>query len=368
MKKIAHFIDSTDPGGAETIVIEICKSIRRYGFESEIYHFGNSWVEERCKEFNIPSFVVPGHRFYKSIKTIPIFSIIFARFLRSHKVEILHSHLFGSITGACLAAYISNIPHIGTIHDIYTMEERGKRIYLLKISSALGTQLVTVSQQMNNYLKGLARFRNGSLQTIENGVDIEKFNLPVNKKLYSELNLHPDDIMLICVGRLEKIKGHDVLIQAFSKIKQESNVKLLIVGDGSYRTDIEKSIIEKGLQNRIRILGHRNDIPELLKLSNCFVLASRSEGLSCSIIEAMAAGLPVIATDVGGNAELVKDGENGYLVQSGNPEALAAKLQILIDNKSIREKCRDISLRLVHEKFSLDTMLTKYIIKYNEML
>lgn len=368
MKKIAHFIDSSDPGGAETIVIDICKSISQYGFESEIYHFGNSWLEKKCKEFNISNVIVPWHKLYKSIKTIPIFSITFARFLRKNKVDILHSHLFGSITGACLSTYLSNTPHIGTLHDVYTIEERRKRIYLLKMATLLGTRLITVSQQMRSYLNDLGRFRNGAMQTIVNGVDIEKFSKPVNKKLYSELHVNPEDIVFICVGRLEKIKGHDILIQAFSNIKPASNVKLLIVGDGPCRKEIENDIAKAGLQNNVIMLGHRDDIPELLKLSDCFVLASHSEGLSCSIIEAMAVGLPILATDVGGNCELVKDGENGYLVSCENSNALASKMQALINDEVKRKQFGKVSLRLAEEGFSLNTMIAKYINNYNEML
>lgn len=368
MKKIAHFIDSSDPGGAETIVIDMCKSIRPYGFDSEVYHFGNSWLEEKCKEFDIPNLVVPWHKLYKSIKTIPIFSIAFARFLRSNKVDILHSHLFGSITGACLSTYLSNTPHIGTLHDVYTIEERRKRIYLLKIASLLGTRLITVSQQMKNYLNDLGRFRNGAMQTIVNGVDIEKFSIPVNKKLCSELHINPEDIVFLCVGRLEKIKGHDTLIQAFSKIKPASNVKLLIVGDGPCRKEIENDIAKDGLQNNVIMLGHRDDIPELLKLSDCFVLASHSEGLSCSIIEAMAAGLSVITTDVGGNSELVKDGENGYLVPHDNPLELSVKIGALINNAAKRKQFGKASLKFAEKSFSLNTMIEKYVNNYNEMI
>lgn len=368
MKKVAHFIDSNDPGGAETLVIEICRNINRYGFEPEVYHFGNSWLQERCKEFNIPSIVVPGKRFYKSIKTIPIFSVIFARFLRRNKVDILHSHLFGSITGACIASYLSNTPHIGTLHDIYTIEERRTRIYFLKVASILGVQLITVSQQMRNYLNKLGKFSNGTLQTIANGVDIEKFNTPVNKNLYLELHLNSDDIIFICVGRLEKIKGQDILIDAFSKLKPAHNVKLLIVGDGAYRREIEERIAEKGLADCVKILGQRNDIPALLKISHCFVLSSRSEGLSCSIIEAMAAGLPVIATDVGGNNELIRDGENGYLVPSEDSNALAVQMQVLIDNEAIRNEFGKASLSLANEMFSVSAMLKKYVNNYNVLI
>jgi glycosyltransferase involved in cell wall biosynthesis len=368
MPKVAHFIDSHDPGGAETIVIEICRKIEKNGYTPVVFHFGNPWLEDKCREYGIPSLFVPGHRLFKSSTTIPFFSAVFAKFLRTQRVDILHSHLFGPVTGACFATYLARIPHIGTLHDIYTIEEKKKRIRYIRLSSFLGTTLVTVSHQMNRYLTNLGRFHNGTLQTIVNGVDIDRFNVSVSRNHYSELDLGPDDIVFACVGRLEQIKGHDVLIKAFSAMKPMHHVKLLIVGDGPIRKDIERQIQEKGLQNNVRMLGQRNDIPALLNLSDCFVLSSRSEGLSCSIIEAMASGLPVIATDVGGNSELVTDEVNGYLVPSENPDALSTRLQVIINDSLKRKKFAEMSLNRAREHYSLDGMLEKYVDNYNKMI
>jgi len=322
MPKVAHFIDSHDPGGAESIVVEICRNIGKYGYTPAVYHFGNPWLEEKCREYTIPAILVPDYKLYTSSITIPLFTISFIRFLKTQHVDILHSHLFGAITSACFAAYLAGIPHIGTLHDIYTIEEKKSRIRYLRLSSLLGTRLVTVSRQMREYLSSLGKFNERTLQTIVNGVDIDKFSVSVSREQYPDLQLNTSDFVFICVGRLEEIKGHDILLKAFNGIMPREHVKLLIVGEGPCRNEMEQYIAEAGLQNNIRMLGQRNDIPSLLNLSDCFVLASRSEGLSCSIIEAMAAGLPVIATDVGGNCELVTNAVNGYLVQPENVEEL----------------------------------------------
>ena len=145
-------------------------------------------------------------------------------------------------------------------------------------------------------------------------------------------------------------------------------MKLLIVGEGPCRQEIEQLIDEEGMQNNIKVLGQRNDIPFLLNLSDCFVLSSRSEGLSCSIIEAMAAGLPVVATDVGGNSELVANGINGYLVPPDDFDALSMRLQSVINDASLRIKFGQMSLRRVREHYSLDIMINKYANHYKEMI
>ena len=109
MKRIAQFIDSEDPGGAEVLVVKICEQLKRRGLELEVLHFGNEWLKKKCEQANIPAFVVPCYQYYKSIETIPFFSINFARYLKGRRIDILHSHLFGSITGAEIAISSSRI-------------------------------------------------------------------------------------------------------------------------------------------------------------------------------------------------------------------------------------------------------------------
>lgn len=368
MPKVAHFIDSHDPGGAETLVVEICRKIEAQGYTPEVYHFGNPWLEEKCREYDIPSFFVPGHKWYKSAVTLPLFVPVFARFLKQRRVDILHSHLFGPVTGACFSAYLAGIPHIGTLHDIYTIEEKKRRIRYVQLSSLFGTRLVTVSRQMKTYLTRLGTFDDAALQTIVNGMDLDKFNLCCSREQHPELGLGPDDVVLICVGRLEKIKGHDVLLQAFGRMQPGKHAKLLIVGDGPCRQELERQIIEEGLQQNVRMLGQRNDIPDLLNLCDCFVLSSRSEGLSCSIIEAMAAGLPVIATDVGGNSELVVHGENGYIVPPDHAVILSLRLQSIIDDSARRRKFGEMSLQFARGRYSLEAMIGKYADSYDAMI
>ncbi len=368
MKKVAHFIDSNVLGGAEVLLIEICKRLRNYDLQPEVFHFGHPWLTKRCDEFGIPSVLVPGYKSYKSIRTIPIFGAIFTRFLKQRNITILHSHLVDPITAASLAAFLSGTSHIGTLHDTHTIEEKRSKIRLLQIAALLGTRLITVSKNVERFLQTTAKFPTGTFQTILNGVDVAKFRRAKRQETRDNLQLSSNDIIFICVGRLVDIKGHDVLIEAFSMIKSSSPVKLLIVGDGPRRQSIENLIAKKKMSADIKVLGLREDVPELLNLSDCFVLSSHSEGLSCSIIEAMAAGLPVVATDVGGNRELVRDGRSGYLIPPNDPMAFAEKLRLLIEDKARRKQFGHISLEIAQEKYSIDTMVTRYVEIYRAMI
>jgi glycosyltransferase involved in cell wall biosynthesis len=368
MPKIAHFIDSHDPGGAESVVIDLCRSIGPYGYSAEVYHFGNPWLERRCEELGIPAVYVPGHRFYKSAATIPLFTAGFSRFLRERHVDLLHSHLFGPVSSACYSAFIARIPHVGTLHDVYTVDEKKSRIRYLTASHRFGTRLVAVSRQMKTYFDVLGNYREGVVQTIVNGVDIDRYQCGESENRRAELQITGDTIVFICVGRLEKIKGHADLITAFGQLTFGHEVLLLIVGEGPCREELERQIDHVGLNGRVKLLGHRDDVPVLLNTADCFVLSSYSEGLSCSIIEAMASGLPVIATNVGGNRELVQEDVNGFLVPPHAPNALLERLKSIVADAQLRARLGRASLSRAREEYSLRTMVREYSALYDRMI
>lgn len=358
MRKVAHFIDSDDPGGAETLIIELSKGSRAFGLSPEVFHFGNPWLEEMCRRNGIPCLRAPCHSLYSSAKTIPLFAIAFSRFLRARRIDILHSHLFAPIVGACASAFLNRIPHIGTLHDIYTIEEKRSRVKHLRLASALGTRLVAVSDGMRRRIEELG-FPAGRIRVITNGADIDRFQGSGDNALRSKLGISPDETILVCVGRLAGIKRHDVLIEAASKLGPLP-YRLLLAGDGPERQRLEGLVSRLGLGSRVMFLGQRDDIPEILKASDAFVLSSDSEGLSCSIVEALSAGLPVIATDVGGNPELVEDGITGFLAPPGDPARLAEALVKVIKDPALGKRLGRAALAKARESLSIQTMLNEY--------
>lgn len=368
--KVAHFIDNTvSVGGAEVLVIELCRNLKRYHIDTEVLHFSHPWLERKCDEYQISSVVLPGHRYYKSIKTIPFFTIGFQKYLKKSNIDILHSHLLDSITGACFGAFLSHTPHIGTLHDIHALEEKPAKLWLLQLAASLGTKIITVSENLEDFIQKHVIFFKGAYKTIYNGVDTDKFISSTNYShgLRKSLTITEKDFVFICVGRLAEIKGHEVLIEAFSKLNLKDNVKLLIVGDGPRLDFIRDQISFFKLDRNVKMLGLRQDIPDLLNISDCFVLSSHSEGLSCSIIEAMAAGIPAVVTDVGGNCELVENNKTGYLVPPNNPDAMAEKLKDIIENKTKREKMAVVARKIAYEKFSMDSMVKKYKAVYEKV-
>ena len=364
--KIAHFIDSDDPGGAETLVIELCTRLNRDGFDTQVWHFGNQWIQEKCEERKIPCLRVPGHRFYKSIVTLPLFVLLFVYFIVRSRIDLLHSHLTDSVIAGSAAAFLCRVPHVGTLHDTYSLAEKKSKASLLRIAALLGTRLITVSVQMREYLERMGQFPTDMIQVIVNGVDLDRFSGAPARNIRSLLGVGQEDVLLISVGRLVKLKGYDTLIAALGDpALAVLPVKLFIVGDGPDRQRCQELIEHGGLGERVVLLGHRDDVQDLLKSSDCFVLASSTEGLSCSIIEAMAAGLPVVATAVGGNAELVMEGVSGFLVPPDNPTALAFRLNEMVLNEEKRRQFGQAGLALATQGLSLSSMVKKYVSIYD---
>ena len=170
-----------------------------------------------------------------------------------------------------------------------------------------------------------------------------------------DLNLSKKDIIFICVGRLVPLKQHKFLFNAFEKfVAMEGgggNSVLLIAGDGPEKAGLMDYLDEHQL-SYIRMLGFQDDIYSLLKLSDCFVLASETEGLSCSIQEAMMASLPIVATDVGGNDELVSNDVNGYLVPNNDVAELSRVLLKIYQDATLRSNFSHASKQIVDQKFS----------------
>ncbi|HEX5514511.1 MAG TPA: glycosyltransferase [Gammaproteobacteria bacterium] len=360
--RVGQFIDTESAGGAETIALDLCRQLQARALEPVLLHFGSSYLEERARHYGIEQQIVPSWRQYKSFTTLPQFALQFRRFLQQQNIDVLHSHLYGPITAAAPACLLAGIPHVGTLHDVYVVAERPARIRLLQVAALLGTRLVCVSRDMENFYRQRAYFGKQALRTIYNG--IRSMSAPNTTGLREALGLSDSDVVITCVGRLAGLKNHHLLLRAFSRLDPGLSARLLIVGDGPLREQLELLATELGVAAQVRFLGQRNDIPELLAVSDLFALASDTEGLSCSVLEAMSAGLPAVVTAVGGNPELVIDGLTGFLVEPGDDQGLREHLQTLALDTALRQQLGRAARQRAAALFSLDLMLEGYLRLY----
>jgi glycosyltransferase involved in cell wall biosynthesis len=200
--------------------------------------------------------------------------------------------------------------------------------------------------------------------TIANGIEIEKYHNNGGISKYTkraEIGLNKDDFVIGTIGRLDPIKNHAGLFRSLKEIIPSiKNVKLVVVGDGNIKTKLESLSTSLGIAPHVKLLGNRIDIPQLLSALDIFILPSFSEGFSLALLEAMAAKKPIIASNVGGNKDIIMHEVNGLLVDPNNTYDIASAVLKLYKDPLVRAKLADSAYELVSEKYSIGAMVKHY--------
>jgi len=293
------------------------------------------------------------------------------RLLRRLGPVIVHSRnwtAFDAIPAARLAG-VPLIVHGEHGRDIVDPEGRNhRRNRLRRLFAPLVDRMVTVSDDLRRWLVDRVRIPTRKVMTIHNGVDVRRFRPGEPTAARAALGLPIDSLVVGTVGRLDPVKGQADLLRAFSRVRGHNRRAILVVvGDGPCRDELIALSASLGLAGHVHLLGERHDIPRILQALDTFVLPSIAEGISNTLLEAMASGLPVVATRVGGNPELVDDGVSGILVPPRDQEALA---------EAVGAYLRDPGLRALHGAsarqrtvacFSLERMTSSYLALYRQL-
>ena len=362
-KRIGHFIETGIAGGAEQVMIDLARYIAETpsGYSPVLLHFDHPWIREQCERFGIEQHVVPFRRNFKSTLRLPLFALEFSRWLKQQRIDLLHSHLFGPITGGAMGARLAGIPHVGTLHDVYMVEEKPVRRHLLKLAILLGTRLVTVSRDMEAFYRDKCGFRATHLQTIYNGLEFSQESSVHRSRAIESV------ITVICVGRLVKLKNVDLVIDAVAELAENFPIKLRILGEGPELDSLQQHAKKAG-PGVIRFEGVQGNVDQWLADSDVFVQFSSTEGLSRSVLEAVATGLPVVVSDVGGNREMVQDNFNGFLVSSNDLAGLKHSLKKLFASRELRERFGQAGVAIARRTFSRETCNNAYVELYEQLI
>ncbi len=244
-----------------------------------------------------------------------------------------------------------------------------------RLYSPLVTQYVTVSLHLQSYLTARVGVAESRITQIYNGVDTQRF-APGEAKpegLLPQAFRGADKVVIGTVGRLQAVKDQASLVAACGTLLRESpslrdTVRLLIVGDGPQRAALNAHIAEQGIGDVTWMPGARSDMNDVYRAIDVFALPSLNEGVSNTLLEAMASQLPVVATAVGGNVELVTDGSNGALVPAANPVALASALRAYVESPDLRQRHGRASRANATTNFSIDSMIARYLALYDRSL
>jgi glycosyltransferase involved in cell wall biosynthesis len=356
--RILHTIESTVLGGAEKLMLALALGLARRGYEPVFAVPPEGWLAEEVTRRKLPLVPLPPRR---SI------DIGFVRWLvglvRKENISVIHAHMMAMNLYGSIASRLAHVPCVPTLHGRLYDLERARRRLLYRGMARLAGNLVAVSDELGQALISEAGISPSRVMVIPNGIDLVQFRPAYSETAAAKLPV------LICVSTLLEVKGHRYLLEAMPQIRRQfPAVKLLIVGDGPLHAELEQQQCTLQLADAVSFLGERADVPELLAESSIFVMPSLSEGQSLSLMEAMAAALPVVTTRVGGNREIVAENETGLLVPPGNPEALAAAIcSLLCDPQRARQLGLSGRARIA-AKFSLEAVLDRYEALYQQLL
>jgi sugar transferase (PEP-CTERM/EpsH1 system associated) len=294
-----------------------------------------------------------------------------ATHIRKVQPDVVHCRNWGTIE-AVFAGRCVGIP--GVVYSEHGMESSARaeplrRRCIRRVAFQIADRVLSVSCALRDYHARNTGFPPGKISVIHNGVDTELYRgRPCARALArSKYGLAPDELCVGTVGRLEPVKDLLTLLRAAGAFPASLEWRILIAGDGTQFPVIQEYLQARpALQNRVLLLGEIEDVSEYLNALDIYALPSLYEGISNSLLEAMATGLPVVATDVGGNSEVVVDGESGLLFPVGDSAALAERLSIL-SRGDAREHFGREALRRVREAFSMEAMVRQYTRLYNSV-
>lgn len=366
MKTILHVIDTTGPGGAETVFIELADRLRTHGYRSEVVVRGSGWVLDQLRARGLQPVVLDAQgafnwRYLRGL----------TRLIRERRVDIVQSHLLGSNVYCAAAGLLTRRPTIATFHGMVDVAPQERwRWAKFQLMNAGVSDFVAVSGRLRDAIRAEGLLDPTKASVIYNGVDMQRYALSSRRDLRASLGL-PDDALLIgSLGNVRPAKAYDVLIRAARNIiDRHPQAHFVIAGHvkASLMRELEPLMAELDVAGHVHFLGFRDDSADFLAQLDLFLLSSTSEGFSIATIEAMATGLPVVVTRCGGPEEIVTDGVTGLMVPPGNSGALADGVLALQADVARRTALAAAGRTHAQEQFSMERMLEGYMALYRRL-
>lgn len=350
-------------GGGERIVLRLAALLPQYGFRTSILTFHvHPETTFRPEEAPCPVYLLPLSNTYG--RQAALGALELRRFLQDHDVRIVQTFFESSDIWAGLVTRVfSRAKLVWSRRDMGIL--RGKKHTLAyRMLRRLPHAVFAVSERVAEHVRSVDRVRPSRVHVIYNGLEISIQDRPHEERTRRTV--------VTTIGNIRRVKGHDLLIRAAAQVRERfPDTLFTVAGDvleEEYFQELQELVQELSLGDAFRFLGKIEDLPSHLLSSDIFVLPSRSEGFSNALIEAMAAGVPSIATDVGGNAEALAHGKSGLIVPPEDAEALATAICSVLDDPALREQLSAGARRAVQENFTAHAMMAKVVGHYENLL
>jgi glycosyltransferase involved in cell wall biosynthesis len=355
--RIALMLETDGPGGAETVLLQLAEELRRRGHDVMPVGpaSGCGWLggEFAARGFTPRTFELRHPIDWRCVTSL-------TALMRGHGTQLVHSHEFTMAVYGSVAARRAGAGHVITMHGGRYYAEAWRRRAALRWAMKRSAATTAVSGATAADLRRTLGVPDDAVRIVPNGIRMPSGR---REKVRRELNVPDDELVIVAIGNLYPVKGHAVLLRALAELEEQGGAprwRLAIAGRGEDEQRLRSIADDAGIASRIHLLGFRSDAPDILAAGDVFVLPSLSEGLPLALIEAMATGLAIVASDVGGIPEVVARGQEALLVPAASPTALTAAIRALLDDPVRRAALGAAAQRRAHRDFSVTSMTDAY--------
>lgn len=363
--RISHIVENLNRGGLERVVIDLARAQAAAGHDCQVvclFEAGTLAHELTAQGIRV---IACEKRDGADLRAL----MRLRRALAAQRTEVLHSHNGVPHYYSMLAALGLGLRRVvNTRHGMGDVTPTSRREWLFRESMRLSDTAVAVSEAAGRRLAEAGLVPERKLRVVPNGIHPEPFrerDAQLRAQLATSLGLPPDTQLVGFVGRLNWAKDLPTLIAAFAQVcARREDAALVIAGEGAEREAVEAAIASARLGGRVFLLGDRSDVPRLLPAFSLFAMSSISEGYSIALLEACASALPIVATDVGGNAEIVRDGVNGLVVPPSEPDTFAAALERLLADPALAAEMGQAGRAWLLSNATFEVMSNRYLEAY----
>jgi glycosyltransferase involved in cell wall biosynthesis len=361
--RVAHLIESDGPGGAERVVVHIATALQAAGAHNVVFlpAHGEGWLARQLEGSGVAV-----EHFHIDRPLSPPCARALERAFRRHRIDVAHSHEFSMAVYGAWASWRGRVPHVITMHGSRYYAGRLQRRLAMRAAIAASRHTVAVSDSLARAISRDLWVRRSHVSVMPNGV---RYTAPERVTLRDELQLAPDARLLVAVGNLYPVKGHAHLIDAAARlVGRYPSLHVAIAGRGDLAEALRSQARARGLDGRVHLLGLRDDISAILAAASVFVMPSLSEGLPLALLEAMWAGRPIVASEVGEVGIALNHGAAGELVEPGNPGALADALDRVLSNHEHAQRLAGQAARRARAEYDITRMVGRYVALYAQAI
>jgi glycosyltransferase involved in cell wall biosynthesis len=365
--KVVHIIPMLGPGGAERVAVDIVRGLNRQRFEVAVISI---WRRVGCElESCLDQCDVPAQYLGKGWGFDGRTYHRLHRVLREHHPDVVHTHL--QVLRYALPSLLLLKPTsvVHTVHNLAEREIEPRARCIQRFAFNHGIVPVAVSEEVALSLKHVYGVR--QCRVIPNGIPTNRYaNLQGTRREWrAKIGFTDHHVLFVCVARFARQKNHALLLKAFAQgPASDPNAHLVLVGDGALQEQLESQVENLGVARQVHFLGLRADIPDVLGATDVFVLSSDWEGNPLSMMEAMASGLPIVSTAVGGVPSLIANGREGFLVPRGDIKGFSGAMTFLLRDQETRRSMGTAAARRAKENFDVSKMIRAYEQLYENLI